>query len=647
MVKPTQVDTWLREVQSLWSTAVSERRKLDNLVHRKSKPFINLKLGAEVDDFRTADLEDSEHDVIDILTMSPTRFGGAPLDVDTDVLQDVKDAVLWAARTWDIENQGRWLDRAYAAGAARYGLKWLRMLCHDQSEPDTDDLDKRKKEYQQRPHPWYFESMADLACGTITRSNQVQAILYDYEVPYLSAREDYATDGLKIGKSKDETYYPTVQNDGKLGWLAEDIAADTSSQLGHKIRVTLCEYRDFDNLCPICPDHHPMWSGIEIIRNASNADPSTGLIVQEYTLPYRHAGTMRLIAGRTNDLDKDDPHFYYRPLLFRLYVEATVMNWCRATLHTLANRDSSTERVYLDASTIPSEAIPRIPDEFWQSPVMKTPEVDSGEITVTQGKLYQWPVQASELLMKVYDEAKEAFEKAKPSRWLLGENYTEAAQGTGTANVIGAEQAHLPFDWPLSQMDDFIIKCKEDQWHAIRYWDRDSPKGAETYYYATLTGNEHVRGMRADANSRVYITASKLSHDIGLYAETSKDTPQGKKEKRQAALQGKQAGIFTSQQVLRLWDFDDVEGQMIQLEQERAYEMMRPKQDQVFLNTIDIILAELWDVDPSLLTPMPVVSPPEPVSPPGRPRQAPTPNINPPPITQPSGGAAPGTGGFG
>jgi hypothetical protein len=633
-ISEAKVDSYLREVQALWSTAVSERQKYDNLVHRKSKPLLNPKLGTEVDDFRTADLEDCEHDVIDILTMSPTRFGGAPLDVSTDVQQDVKDAVLWAARTWDIENQGRWIDRAYAAGAARYGWKWIRMLCHDEPESTSESLAELKEEYKSRPHPWYFESMADLACGTIMRSNQVQAVLYDFEIPYLAAKEEYASEGNLH-----------IANDGTLGWLGEDAKVDTTTDITSKVRVTICEYRDWDNLCPVCADHHPLWSGVEIVRNSTNSKPSSGLKVNEYTLPYRHAGTLRLIAGRTNDLDKGDPHFYFRPLLFRLYVEATVMNWAKATLHTLANRDSSTERVYLDASTIPSEAIPRLPDEFWSSPVMKTPEVDSGEITVTNGKLYQWPVQASQMLLKVYDEAKEAFERAKPNRWLLGENFTEAAQGTGTANVIGAEQAHLPFDWPLSQMDDFIIKAKEDQWHAIRYWDHESPKGAETCYYATLTGNERVRGMRADSNKRVYVNSTKLSHDVGLYVETSKDTPQGKDKKRSAALQGKQAGIYTSQQVLRLWDFDDVEGQMILLEQERAYEMMRPKQDQVFLNTIDVILAELWDVDPSLLTPMPVVSPPEPVSPPGRPRQSPTPNVNPPAITQPTGGAMPG-GGF-
>lgn len=640
MITDSQVDTWLKEVKTLWSPAWDHRAKLDRLVHRQYSPALNPKLGAEVDDYQTAALESSEFDVIEILTMSPTRFGGAPLDVSTDTLSDVKDVVLHARRTWDIENAGRWIDRAYAAGAARYGFKWIRMSCHDHGEPETDDLKERKKEFEGRPHPWYFESMADLSTGAIMRSNQVQAVISDYEIPYLTAREVYAREEDGV------TQYPTIVNDGSIGWLSEDTIPE-SSTLSKKVRVTVCEYRDFTKPCPICADHHPLWSGVEIVRGGLDSKSHTGLRVQEYTLPYRHAGSMRLIAGRTNALDANDPHFFFRPLLLEMYVEATVMNWVTATLHTLANRDSSTERVYMDETTIPAEAVPRIPEEFWQSPVMQVPEVGSGEIPITRGKLYMWPVQASQMLVKVYDEALARFERAKPSRWLLGENYTEAAQGTGTANVIGAEQAHLPYDWPLSQIDDFIIKCKEDQWHAIRYWDNEAPKGAEVDYYATLTGNERVYGIHSEANRRVHINASKLAHDIGLFVETSKDTPQGKVQKRQMAIQGKQAGIFTSPQVLRMWDFDDIEGQMIMLEQERAYQALRPKQDQVMLNTMDIILAELWDIDPSLLTPMPVVSPPSPVSPVGRPRQAPTPNVNPPAITQPGGGANPGGNPFG
>jgi len=644
MLKDYQLDSWLTEVNNLWSTARHERQKYDQLVHRHYAPQLNPKLGAELDDYQTADLEDCEHDVIDILTMNPTRFGSSPVELSGDAQHDAKDAVLWAARTWDIENQGRWIDRAIAAGQARYGFKWMRMLCHDQPEPETTDLKQRKAELEKRTHPWYFESVADLACGTIMRSNQVQAIVYDYKVPYLAAREDYAVDGTQIDKDAGTTYYPTIANDGKLGWLSEDVTVDTSSQLSREVRVTICEYRDWDNLCPICPDHHPLWSGMEVIRNSTTANPSGGLKVHEYTLPYRHAPTLRLIAGRTNALDAADPHFYFRPLNFKLFVAATVMNWAKATLHTLANRDSSTERVYLDASSIPTEAIPRLPDEFWQSPVMQVPETNSGEITISKGKLYQWPVNASQLLIKVYDEAKLEFEQAKPNKWLRGENFTEAAQGTGTANVIGAEQAHLPFDWPLSQTDDFILKCKEDQWHAIRLRDYQSPKDAETPYYATLTGNEHTMRGGAKSNQRVYVTASKLSHDFGLYLETSKETPQGKEKKRQAAIQGKQAGVFDSFQVLRLWDFDDVEGQMELLEEERKRELLQPKQDQVFQATIDMVLAEMWDIDPSLLTPMPVVSPPSPVSPVGRPRQSPTPNVNPPPVSQPTGGTSAGAG---
>ncbi len=47
-------------------------QRYDNLVHRKLRPTLNPKLGAEADDYATADLEDCEQDVIDILTMKPS-----------------------------------------------------------------------------------------------------------------------------------------------------------------------------------------------------------------------------------------------------------------------------------------------------------------------------------------------------------------------------------------------------------------------------------------------------------------------------------------------------------------------------------------------------------------------------------------------
>lgn len=611
----SKVERWLSEAKPNFATLIKERQTYNDLVHRKLHPMLNPKLGAELDNYRTADLEDCEQDVIDILTMNPTRFGSTATEGDAH--KDAKDAVLWSARTWNIENSARWIDRAIAAGQARYGFKAMRMLCRDLPEPSTADLKERRKELERRAHPWYFESVNDLSLSFIRRANQTEAVLYDYEIPYLSATDEYKVTGDSLGKDykADLHYYPAITQ-GKLGWMADDVPVD-SSLSGHKLHVTLCEYRDYDNTCPICPDAHPLWSGVEIIRDSSFKD---GLIVQEYTLPYRHAGTIRIIAGRTMPLDSDDPHFLFRPLLFRLFVEATVMNWALATLHTLANRDSSTERVYMDLSSIPSEAIPRLPDEFWNNPTVKLPESGSGEVPLMQGKVSMWPVQASQMLLKVYDEARVRFEAAKPNRFLLGENYQEASQGTGTANVLSLQQARLPYGWPLTQTDDFILKCKEDQFHAIRLWDHEAPDKAETPYAATLTGAEHLIKGKAESNRKVYVTARKLSHDFELKLLTENETLQEQQLKRQMAIQGKQAGIITGEQVLDEWGYHDTETQMSLLREERVYEQNLPLKDQAQQNIMRMWYAEMADIDPALLATQPIMEPEPPVSAPGRPK---------------------------
>ena len=587
-------DRWLEDSQATFATFKERREGYDNLVHMEWDATLDPRLGIDTATYTTPDLEEAEHDFADILTMNPTRFAGNPGEQGDHAKKAMEDGVLWSARTWAEENSGRWIDRKIAGGQARYGLKWMRMLHHPIEDPETEGMKDREEAMKNQPHPWYFEDVPDLSVSFLPKRENAEVIVAELEYPVLSAYDEYQVDGEKIGKEKGKQYRPYCES-GKLGWLGDGDVADRS-QWDKTLKLIVIEYRDYDHLCPVCPDKHPLWAGIEILKGGQQ-ETKEGEVAQEYLLPYKHWPTLRLAQGRTTN-DRD-PHWHFRPLSFRLLVEATVMNWAISTLMTLSNRDSSDSRVYVSTAKLSDAAVGKVPEEFWDQMSVPLPDPGANEIPVIHGELLVWPTNMAEMLWEVYKDARQRFIEAKPNRFMTGENFEESQRGTGTANLQGLQQARLPFNWLLSQSDKFILEAKEDQLHAMRYWDYEAEN--ETKFYVTLMGDESVKGMTPEAGKSVFMSASKAEYHWKLLLVTESETLQEALQNHQEAIMLHDKGWLDAEQTVERLGFYDTKQQLRKIRKYQLQKEMAPVKLTLQTAVLKTIMASVAEIDPVLL----------------------------------------------
>lgn len=643
-LRQEDIDRILKLVQEPFADFKEFRETWRDLVHRNIEPEMHVRLGADVAHYTTPDLEEAEHDFADVLTMNPTRFDAALREQGAHAQEAANDAKLVAAHTWAfVENRGRWIDRANAIGQSRYGVNVLRMMHTPIEEPEGKD---REEYMRQRPWPFYFEQASVLGSAWQMKRQGWNVFVYEYEVPVVAARDEYEIQGkvLNRGKSSkmyedDRKYRPAIDKaTNKMCWVGDDDEVD-QSLWSRTLKGIVIEYQDQDNLCPICPDKHPLWTGIETLR-ADGQPVKEGEIIQEYVLPYKHAGSFRVVPGRVVE-QETDPHRKYRPLEYRLLVEATIINWCDSMLQTLANRDSSDSRLYASLAKLSDAVANRIPDEFWSTMKIRLPDPDSNEIPVVPAELLAWPAQASELLMEYRNAAAERFERAKPNRFLVGENYQEAESGTGSANLQSTQQARLPFGWLLAQSDDFMLKAKEDQFHAIRYWDCIcEDKSEETKFFVSLIGEEPLRSGSAEAGQEVYVSASKLEYSFDLVLRTESETLQEQQAKQQMAMLKHDKGWIDDEQTVEALGFYDSEAQLRRIRKYQLRQALAPEILEAQKAVLKVLFYELAGIDPMLVQGLQGMTPMQAAQPgaTGPNVQPPQPTVTLPPLQGPSGG---------
>lgn len=632
MPKPTRVDIehWVTQVRDQFATFATTRKTWDKLVQRELEPSLDPRLGGTPVNYKTPDLEEAEHDYGDILTMNPTRFAGIQRETGAHAENAMGDAVLVAAKTWQDENTGRWIDRANSLGQARYGVNIMRML-HREIEPDED---------RNVSWPFYFEDVVVTACGWLRRNRRAHVFVYEYEIPIIEACDAISVSGKALkGKAGDysdsKRYVPAIDQAGKLAWVGDAEERDTSNW-DKTLKGVVVEYQDKDKMCPVCDDKHPLWCGMEILYG-DDENMKDGVIISEYTLPYRHAGSFRIVPGRTSN--SRNPHWYYRPLEYRLIVEATVINWCLSVLLLLANRDSAEDRLYETLSGMPDGVASRlaIHEDAWEKDTIDMPESGGGKIPVLPGKLEMWPAQLAEVLWQVYEDAVRRFEAAKPNRFLMGENNQEAAQGTGTANLQALQQSRMPFSWLLSQSDTFILEAKEDQFHAIRYWDHEAETSEEMHFGVDLGGEEPTKGLSPTAGEHRYVSASKLKYKFDLTLVTESETLQEQSERRRQAYEAYDRGWIDDAQVIEAIGYADVEAQQRRIAKYQLKRDMAPVKRNAQKATLMALMSAVSDIDPMLI--QSGMMPPAP--PMGAPEGAPAPAVTLPPVQGMSGGPSP------
>lgn len=579
------------------------RRAWDDLINRELKPVLDKRFGTYFADYQTADLEEAMHDVADVLTLNPTRFAGVPGDQKQGTLDDMHDFVLWDSRTWAIENRDRWIDRYLGIGQAARGAAGIRMLYHPVKEPEAKDDQGREEAFKNRPHPFYFEKADILGMGWLP-ADKPEVIALEVEMPALMAEERLATKGEMLGDGYDKgkNYIPYVDTkEAKIKWRGEGEPPDypRQSQSGKSIKVLTVEYLNRDLPCPVCADGHPLWCGVEYVTGGGQAIGDSTCI-QKYVLPYKHWGSLRIVAGRKADIYAD-PHRKYRPLLYRMLVEATIINWGLSMLQLLANKDAADEGEYMDASRLDPALANRLFDEL-VSKGFGIPKPDPGknEWAVVWGEIKKRPSEAAEYFVEMIKLAQMRFEAARPSRFILGkQSEAELRDSTATSQRTAVEQSRAPFSYLLSQSDGFILDAKEDQRHAMRLWAHQT--GVEQDFYVTLTGEEQVSG-ESEAGRSVKVNATKAGKPFELTLVTKNETMAERAQTRQEALAGYQAGVMDEEQVLEAWGFYDSKAQFRKLEKSVLRRLVKPQNDMVLQQVYSTILASVADIDPMLLS---------------------------------------------
>jgi hypothetical protein len=120
-------------------------------------------------DFQSPDLEKAVTDWKAILKMNPTVYDILPLEQSQSAKEKARDILLWTARGWEHENEGRWWDDAVGEGQVRHGVKVMQQRWREYKEPDIDTtnpsyLELRDKAFKKRRHPFYWTEPDTYGC---------------------------------------------------------------------------------------------------------------------------------------------------------------------------------------------------------------------------------------------------------------------------------------------------------------------------------------------------------------------------------------------------------------------------------------------------------------------------------------------------
>lgn len=243
------------------------------------------------------------------------------------------------------------------------------------------------------------------------------------------------------------------------------------------------------------------------------------------------------------------------------------------------------------------------------------------------------------MFLEMLKAARERFNRELPNPFLLGSNFEEASQGTGSANLSATQQARFPLSRLLAEDDNAIQLIVEDILHSIRYWDYEAKPEEERRYYVTATGGEELMRGGAKAGESLYMSASMIESGFEITLKTSAETLQEQAERRRQAIEGLKMGAITSAQFIQDWGYADADHQMRELRKERLKKrnegLKAAAQDEI-VKALFLTLADIM-VPPAAAGVPP--SPPAAGAPPGE--GMPQPTVRLPALDGPSGGASP------
>ena len=538
----------------------NKRELWDRLLERKEPVTLPPELTGSQEglDYQTPDLEKTMFDHVDVLVMNPTLYDLETLDDSATARAKGRDILLWTARGWEKENEGRWWDRVVAEGQVRHGAKVMGLRWRPQTEPDLDygdaeqaeeNLTARSESAKRNPHPFYWIDTDLYGCywlGDERREFGPDVLFYEYEIPYIDAQQRF---------SGEKSF--SLSHAGKVVWLGED-EVNPEEFDGETIHVVVRDGKKLDgSICQLPGCTHPQRT-IALFAFLEGQAIDDANMIDEVDSPFPGCSYF-VIGGRVSS--NRDPHKRFRPLMYAMLAEAAWINYLNTTLATMARTDYADEFFYINLANVPEWV--RLP-EGGDRMVVERPEPGSGEIPMYPGPVQRYPKEASQHLITLLDQANQRMASYKINRFLTGEAFTESSNATASAFKNQFQQAGLPYNALLAESDTAQHRSRRYEYHAIRWWGMTDPEDAKTRFHAVMSGG-NARGVRtgkaAKPGEAIWVDADKLTLDFDLRILTESQTLAEQEQRWFIAKDQYLFGVLEPDDLIRAAGFDDIEGQ--------------------------------------------------------------------------------------
>lgn len=593
--------TQIEQAKSAFSGAFRENRKFyDQLRQRKLAVVLpeEIVAGEDYYQYKTPDLEKAAGDWADIAATNPTIFDLIVLDQAQEAKEQGRDILMWLARGWELENEARWWDRSVVGGQVNHGVKVMRFCYHPQKEfaPEDGDakavLKARDQKQRRRRYPFYWQEcdVQGVAWLGDERTEEGPSFfVYEAEVPYLEAAGRYKKDGMKFGL-----------HDGRLGWAGQDQALGGSTTL-ETIKVTTIDALDpGGDDCKVEGCEHT-GRKIYVYCSGMGEELSADNLFDEYDSPFPGCSFF-IIAGRHSDDHDMDTRFL--PMLKPMYVEAEPVNYLSTLLYAMIRGDYGPEGYYINFANADPRNMPEGPDKIFDFSLPK-----EGKIQGFPGPVERMPRGLSPHLPTEITLHRERMINYMPNRHLTGTADSEASNATGTAFLVQTQQANLPVNGLLSQSDAAILKSRKYVVHAIKYWGLTDVPGAETKWYAVMTGNNRniqVKGKQAKHGEVFWVDAKKIDLDFDLQTLTKSETLAEQQARWLLGYDQYSKGAISADQLFRMAGIDDIEGHKEQLRAAETYGLMLPTVDSLKRAAMMRIISVFMGIDPAMIQSLPV-----------------------------------------
>lgn len=469
-----------------------------------------------------------------------------------------RDFKLTWASWWDNDlNDGRWLDSWVYEGQIGSGLTvpWLRWKQCDNGDGTSGC-------------PVYVEE-------TIVDALQWQGSFRNPSAAWCKYTTSMLDCDVKNGKGE----RPYYERDGAIGWTSEMLPPESYvSNAGKTVEIIVRDAEDYLAMCPLEGCHHRQ-RRITVYICKSDGKVDDYEEVESYDSPFEKCSFI-IVGGDVRKTERD-PHRILRPSAWILIDICLQYNFLFNSLLATFAREMSDDRMVINAGATNPETLQALAgdEDSGQTGTVTRPEMGSGDIAILPGQVQSLPKPSTVEMMALLDKLEKQYAMRRPNPALTGQ--MALSEVTGTGAVLQTQGAGQMLSEDLANWDTAHKRMFYETMHGIRFTAHFEPDDEQTRYVATVSGRENVKGGSGGlrAGDEVWLDAKKCETKVNFTAETSKDTPQDRRDREERARTAEANGIFVPRQTYEAYGIQDIQAHEEELERTRIRKQLQPWAD--------------------------------------------------------------------